>query len=366
MYSPLISVIVPTYNRQDTLETCIRSVLNSDYENIEVIIVDDGSTDCTAQVCRKIIEVDHRVNILRQCNAGISAARNAGLRVAKGEWISFIDDDDAVLPSYYKNMIAAADETTDLIMVGRGMGFVDGGIVRSVSDNKDSFQKDIKGNAEIISFIFGEYNPYKNTFFHCTDKLFRRDLIVGKEICFRENVSLGEDQIFVLDYLKYTERFFYDSKHYYLVLVWDIKKKNYSIGHKLCTPEYFFMIQRENYDAFERLLSVCPDRNLKLYEVNYILDRPITRILFNYTLFRNIRKYSYSRLCHFTRCEIIPFLNKEISMIMGVKNQKVVYFLKALRKQPFVLVYLQLLIMTNSYNLWTKVKSRIEVYNKHD
>ena len=92
--SPLISVIIPVYNVKGYLERCVESVLTQDYKNIEVIIVDDGSTDGSAEICEALASKDNRIVVIHQINAGISAARNAGIKKSSGDYISFIDSDD--------------------------------------------------------------------------------------------------------------------------------------------------------------------------------------------------------------------------------------------------------------------------------
>lgn len=92
--SPLISVIIPVYNVKGYLERCVESVLTQDYKNIEVIIVDDGSTDGSAEICEALASKDNRIVVIHQINAGISAARNAGIKKSSGDYISFIDSAD--------------------------------------------------------------------------------------------------------------------------------------------------------------------------------------------------------------------------------------------------------------------------------
>ncbi len=357
--NPMVSVIVPTYKREKTLKTCIDSILSSEYENLEIIIVNDGSTDGTYNLCQNFAIKDSRIHVINQLNSGLSAARNAGIRLTKGEWISFIDDDDAVHPSFYKEMIASADESTDLIMVGRGLGKIEDAVVRLASVDKNVIRRQIRGNKNVVDFLFGELDPYRNPIYFVTDKLFRRQTIIGNNIWFREDVSLAEDQIFVLDYLRYVDSLLYDSFPFYLSIQWNGKVRGYSMGQDLRSPEYFWMIQKANYAAFERLLSYCPNHHLRSYAVNYIVDRPITRILYNYTRLRNLSKYSFFRLRSFMGNEIIPFFRTEIRIVEGIKDKKVRYYYNALLSYPFAIVYLQLLMMTNMPVLWTLAKSWI-------
>lgn len=105
--SPLISVIVPAYNAEEYLEQCIESLLNQSYKNLEIIVIDDGSTDNTAQIVKQYPIVQY----LHQHNKGLSATRNRGIELANGEYIHFMDADDLLTLDFYEKMVKAATET---------------------------------------------------------------------------------------------------------------------------------------------------------------------------------------------------------------------------------------------------------------
>lgn len=105
---PLISVIVPVYNVEHYLARCIDSILNQDYPNLEVILVDDGSTDSSWEICQKYKNNDKRIIIKQQVNAGSSVARNTGLTLAKGSFIAFVDSDDYITKEMLSTMVSYA------------------------------------------------------------------------------------------------------------------------------------------------------------------------------------------------------------------------------------------------------------------
>ena len=361
MYIPLISVIVPIYNREKTLGVCIRGILASKYKNIELILVDDGSTDNSLNVCKKYAEEDSRVVVVTQQNQGVSAARNTGIRHSRGEWISFIDSDDTVLSTYYENLVLNGDlEHVDLTLVDRCSGIIIDGVAERRYKQTDTITKRITGQTEIIRFLFGEFNPYVKDFYHVTNKLFRRDIIIENNIWLKEDITLGEDQIFVLEYLLYVNKFYYDSTSYYLFFNWSKEERTYGLGGNLRSPEYYLKIQNANYEAFERLYAICPDQGLKKYEVNYILDRPITRVLYKYTLFKNIKKYPYNKLRQFTQLEIIPLLNKESDHSRLLCDSRIARYNISLLSRPFLLVYLQILVYSNSVYYKRILSSRLK------
>lgn len=104
----LVSVIVPVYNGEAELNRCIDSILGQSYENIELILVDDGSTDSSYDICRDYAAKDNRVSVYHQENAGVAMARNRGLREAKGEYIAFVDASDYVEPDYIDKLYRAS------------------------------------------------------------------------------------------------------------------------------------------------------------------------------------------------------------------------------------------------------------------
>ena len=107
----MISVIVPIYKVEQLLERCIESVLSQDYENFELILVDDGSPDRCGTICDKYFEKDNRIKVIHKENGGLSDARNAGLAIAEGEYIAFIDSDDWVAPDYLSCMLDLMNST---------------------------------------------------------------------------------------------------------------------------------------------------------------------------------------------------------------------------------------------------------------
>lgn len=102
----LISVIVPVYNVEKYLEKCIDSIINQTYENLEIILVDDGSPDNCPVICDEYAKKDERIVVIHKENAGVSSARNFGLDIAKGEYISFVDSDDVLYHRFYEIMIS--------------------------------------------------------------------------------------------------------------------------------------------------------------------------------------------------------------------------------------------------------------------
>lgn len=116
---PLISVIVPVYKVEQYLHQCVDSILNQTYHNLEVILVDDGSPDSCPAICDEYAEMDHRVRVIHKENGGLSDARNAGMAVMNGEYLSFVDSDDLLPADAIETLHKiAVEENTDLVIGG--------------------------------------------------------------------------------------------------------------------------------------------------------------------------------------------------------------------------------------------------------
>ena len=103
--SGTISVIVPVYNVEEYLPRCLESILGQTYRDLQVILVDDGSTDGSSRLCAEFAERDPRIECIRISNSGVSAARNRGLEAAKGRWIGFVDADDYIEAGFYETLV---------------------------------------------------------------------------------------------------------------------------------------------------------------------------------------------------------------------------------------------------------------------
>lgn len=115
-YNDLISVIIPVYNDKRFLPECLQSLHNQIHSNLQIILIDDGSTDKTSSICDNWQKNDSRIHVIHQARGGVSAARNAGLHAAKGEYISFVDSDDYLDSHFYEKLLKAAkDNNGDVV-----------------------------------------------------------------------------------------------------------------------------------------------------------------------------------------------------------------------------------------------------------
>lgn len=114
----LVSFIVPVYNVENYLADCLDSIIKQTYENIEIILVNDGSTDSSPSICKEYLTKDNRIKLINKQNGGVSDARNIGMDVAKGEWITFVDSDDVITEDYCTSLINTTNESSSDIAIG--------------------------------------------------------------------------------------------------------------------------------------------------------------------------------------------------------------------------------------------------------
>lgn len=184
------SIIVPIYNRENTLKRCVDSILNQTISDFELILINDGSKDNSRKICDEYKKKDSRVVVIHQENGGVSRARNAGLEIAKGKYIVFVDSDDYVDDTYLEQLDAG---DADFVSVGYTRVSCKKKFKRE-HNNKYYSLKD-KG------IIFNLLNEEKLTYI--CGKKFKTEIIKNNNIKLIEGLNLGEDTCFVCEYLFY-------------------------------------------------------------------------------------------------------------------------------------------------------------------
>lgn len=234
----MISIIVPVYNAGQCIERCINSLLRQTYENIEVIVVDDGSTDNSGEIVRRIAEADPRVHYYYQDNRGVSAARNLGLECAKGEYIGFCDSDDWAEEDMFAVLLDNLEESgADISILQFYKELGDGSVLatRGNDGTKLTFSAEE---------TFGEMCRGRYFQGQLWNKLFRREVIVAR---FDERIAICEDILFLAEALSRAGKVVFKNscKYHYCVGRDSAMNKPYSPA---------FMTSR---DAYLRIMEIC-------------------------------------------------------------------------------------------------------------
>ncbi len=305
---PLFSLIVPIYNVEKYLGECVDSILNQSFGDFELILVDDGSRDNCPQMCDKYAEQDCRIKVIHKQNGGLSDARNAGLKIAIGEFVLFVDADDYIAYDSLLNIEKCVERQScqiDVMFLEAYKVFVDGSIVSL----GDGYKADlINGqNKNTVLEHLSELPKYPGS--ACT-KLIRRKLIIDNSLYFEKGL-LSEDIDWTISLLVLAENFAYcDAKYYYYrqgrtgsitntvgvknvqALLYIIKKWSSQDMTKMYQKEinafmaYEFMIAYFNYSklAADSKLLVKED----LYAYKWILDYAKTKKIKIFRIFNKL------------------------------------------------------------------------------
>lgn len=234
-----VSVIVPVYNVEKYLRKCLDSIINQTYKDIEIILVDDGSTDNSSKICDDYASRDERIYVIHNSNHGVSYSRNCGIKIATGKYILFIDSDDIVDDSYIYELVNANKN-----------GFYDL-VICNINDfyirKKDTTFRKI--HEELLTGrFFDDYYYLINLLRVPVVKLYKTKIIKNNNILFPENIFSGEDQIFNFKYYRFVNKYKFINKALYRYFHRDNKslskirtKQTFEmINKKLCIEKEFF------------------------------------------------------------------------------------------------------------------------------
>lgn len=222
----LISVIVPIYNVEIYLDRCIESIVNQTYKNLEIILVNDGSTDNSLTICQKWAKKDNRIKVIDKENGGLSSARNAGLDIANGEYVSFVDSDDYIDKNIYDEMIKNIIITKSDIISCSIQEIQNNGNKINTLNKKDTILNSEECIKDLL-FNHKRITPY------AWDKLYKKDIIGSSR--FIEKLKFGEDAPFAYDLLKKIKKYqTIDFIGYYY-----IRRDNSLIGNKFKKHQMF-------------------------------------------------------------------------------------------------------------------------------
>lgn len=203
----LISIIVPIYNVEKYIDKCIESIVNQTYKNIEVLLIDDGSTDNSGNICKKWINKDNRIKYYHQNNSGVCSARNKGLNEANGKYIGFVDADDWISPTMYESLYSLLiNYQCNLSICSR---------IRIIEDKQITYP-----NTGIHYFEDGKVDmrmlACKYDLNICMNKLYKKEIF--NELRFPTNMTYGEDLYIVPEILSRANKIVYTSNglYYYL------------------------------------------------------------------------------------------------------------------------------------------------------
>lgn len=315
---PLISIIIPIYNIMDCLEKCVDSCINQTYQNIEILMVNDGSTDGTGELCDKLKEKDDRIRVFHKKNGGSSSARNLGIEQAKGEYLGFVDSDDFISPTMYEELVNAVLEYEVPIAQ----------VSRDEIDDKGNKLPDVcippdKAFLCTSDEFMKELLMHRGDCSFCT-KLIKKDLFIDKRFPVGK---LNEDFYLLLQMLKEVKGIYILPGQLYHVF--------YRIGsntRKKDKNEFsrVFMDIVENADVaqeivdrhYPNLKEVCIRFGL-FQRLDYMLHIPVRQMNSDNQFYCRVKKYLKSHLGHTLRNPYLTKKNKIYLVLLTVAPKMV-------------------------------------------
>ena len=279
---PLVSIILPVYNAKNHIARCIESIRAQTYQNIQIIILNDGSRDISLPVCEMYRKVDRRILLVDKDNSGVSDTRNLGLRLAEGKYIQFVDSDDYIDPDYTEHLVTAAEEhSADLVIAPYKMV-----IPREMSSGRRLQEKlsallpgeeeepqdlpEEEPEVRVYNFLPRGLLDTEGFAMHLMDKpasyyysvlwnkLYRREILDSHEIFFASQIHWSEDLVFNLQYIQHARRFYaIDQPGYYYV------QNPQSIVHTQVNPAAIVKMKTTVFPYYKALYE-----KLGLYEEN--------------------------------------------------------------------------------------------------
>ena len=282
---PKISIIVPVYNKGEFIKSCLESILKQTYKDFELIVINDGSTDNSGHIIDKVASSDSRIVVIHQENGGVSSARNAGLSVAIGDYIGFVDADDLLEDDMYELLVENIEvNNADISICG----------VKRIFPNKQS--NDIQ-KPEIIVYDRDQALTkfFKGEILMSTyEKLFRKELV--SNLSYRP--ALYEDTFYNFEAIKAAKKIVYDSSQKYKYIIRDNSHSMANYGPKFLNTAYLSyemvkICEKELERHLEEVKSF--DFNLNMFLLNLIYLNKVEgeKIHHDYNFITsNLKKYN--------------------------------------------------------------------------
>ena len=307
--NPKISIIAPVYNVEKYLERFIYSIITQSYTNLELILIDDGSTDDSGAICDKFEMKDERIKVFHQSNKGVSSARNLGLDNCLGDYVSFVDTDDWLESDMYDCLINSISEN-DCDLAVCDVYNVDENTDSKVKTNNWNDAPKLLSQKDVYGVIFAKSSTLWN-------KLFKREIV--SKCRFDEKLTYGEDMIFLLDTIQYINKAtaIKDAKYNYVT-----NRIGNVVSSKLDKRSIEFI---KNTVTIYNRLEPIGFSNIGIskiyYSVTYVLNKIIVQ--------KPEKPESYLRCCQKAICE--PSLHNMFNYCIDKRSLSLIFNVTCLR-----------------------------------
>ena len=249
MRQPRVSIVIPVYNAEKYLDRCIESAVNQIYKETEIILVDDGSTDSSFEICTKWAEKDRRIKVIHKPNEGAGFARNAGLDAATGDYVLFVDSDDYILPeTVHKCVEAAVRDNSEIVLYGRA-DVLPNAAIKEKTIKTDKFY--YEGSDVTEELLASLCTRSKGLGFGVVAKMLKVSTVKDNGVKFRsEREVLSEDALFLAEYFAFVKRATIVPEHLYMCVLH---------GDSLSNKQYPDF-QSKNNVFLSKIIDIC-DKN---------------------------------------------------------------------------------------------------------
>lgn len=246
----IVSIIIPVYNAKKYLANTLDSVIKQTYKNLEIILVNDGSTDNSKDICESYAKIDKRIKVINKENGGVSSARNYGLALAKGEYISFVDSDDFLVTDMIETLVNDIQNTNAEIAV---CGYWHVTEEEYKKNRKTATNEEFMNLEVLVNPI--KYYYSKKYMPNIWNKIFKKDLI--KDIQFDDTIHYGEDFLFcALAFIKAKKATYRDSKKYFYI------KREDGLSMSQGSLEFWNGYAKSKKMLYDKLLLIDANKNL--------------------------------------------------------------------------------------------------------
>lgn len=351
MQIPTVSVIVPVYNVQNYLRQCVDSLLNQNMENYEIILIDDGSTDASGIICDNYEKSNNKVIVIHQNNQGVSVARNAGLKIAKGKWITFVDSDDWTDPALLCTAVnKAEDSNADILFFSYITHFENG--VSSESHFIDLDSGDISDHkeyleAKIITQFYGKTRMNSGVSAGTTwGKIIKKDLIDKYELCFPVGVIRAQDTVFWLNAVENADKIVLTNDYLYH---YRLNDNNITRGKKYIknSEDVFYKLISEYY----KFVDTYNKDSQEVQDAIYIRTIQVIRWVLEHEIFNKNAGYSFIKKGNKFKALCNRDLNRKAILLGNINNL------------PFQTKTMVSLAKRKLYHLYIPVYALIEAYS---
>ena len=318
--SVTLSIVVPAYNAELYLSACLDSILASTYREFEILLIDDGSTDKTAEICDLYSQNHPQIRVFHTENCGLPSARNLGIENAFGRYVGFVDADDLVSPKMFNTMMSSMKADVEMVAC-RFLRSTRDSISFSVTEIEQPVFHDQVGTAQAI--LYGVYGPY------VWNKLYQKEILDKYQVRFRPDATGAEDQFFNAEYLQYCKKASFHAEKMYGYITTEGSITNTFRTSKTVSKGYVSLPRSWRFTA-----DVMKDISKELEAWSQA-----KATMFYQTILRKLQQPD------------IEYVSEAVSYVQKNKNSLIRY-------SWGIKYYLSALVLCTSYPLWAKIFRR--------